>query len=152
MNFYLVRHGDAVSASENPQRPLSAAGRQAVFDVARQAREREVEVSAIYHSGILRAQQTAEIFAQLLAPLQGVAAISGLLPEDDPAIGRAHLETADQPIMLVGHLPHMRHLAALLVRGDPDQTVVDFGPTELICCSKEGLRWRINWHIKPTPC
>ena len=149
MNFYLVRHGDAVSASEDPQRPLSRAGHQAVNEVARLAQERQVGVAAIYHSGILRAQQTAEILARFLRPPAGVAAISGLLPEDDPAMGRAHLEAADQPIMLVGHLPHMRRLAALLVSGDPERAVTDFGPADLICLSREGLQWRINWRITP---
>ena len=150
MEFYLVRHGDALSASEDPKRPLSPAGRRSVTDVARLARERDVAVSAIYHSGILRAEQTAEILAQFLAPRAGVAEISGLLPEDDPEIGRAHLEAAQQPVMLVGHLPHMRRLAALLVSGDPDRTVVDFGPADLICFSREGLQWRISWHINPS--
>lgn len=149
VNFYLVRHGDALSASEDPQRPLSAAGRHAVTDVARLAKERQVSVSAISHSGILRARQTAEIFAQFLAPPAGVGAISGLSPEDDPTIGRAHLEEADQSIMLVGHLPYMRRLVALLVSGDPERTAVDFGPADLICLCREGSQWRMDWHIKP---
>ncbi|HWP22710.1 MAG TPA: phosphohistidine phosphatase SixA [Candidatus Binatia bacterium] len=149
MNFYLVRHGEALAAAEHPQRPLSAAGRRAVAEAARLAKERGAAVSAIYHSGILRAQQTAEILGQFLAPPAGVAALSGLLPEDDPAIGRAHLEAADQPIMLVGHLPHMGRLAALLIHGDPERTAVDFGPGDIVCLSREGPRWRIDWHIKP---
>jgi len=151
VNFYLVRHGKAVSASENPQRPLSSEGRKAVMQIAQLAYDRQVRVSAIYHSGILRAQQTAEILAEFLAPPAGVAVISGLLPEDDPAIGRAHLEAADQSNMLVGHLPYMRRLAALLVNGDAERTVVDFAPADLICCSKESLQWRINWHITQPP-
>jgi phosphohistidine phosphatase len=151
VNFYLVRHGEAVSASENPERPLSSEGRKTVMQIAQLARERQVRASAIYHSGILRAQQTAEILAQILAPPAGVATISGLLPEDDPALGRAHLEAADRSIMLVGHLPYMRRLAALLVNGDAERTVVDFAPADLICVSKESLQWRINWHITQPP-
>ena len=151
MNFYLVRHGEAVSASENPERPLSSEGRKAVMRIAQLARERQVGVSAIYHSGILRAQQTAEILSEYLAPPAGVAVISGLLPEDDPAIGQAHLEASDRSIMLVGHLPYMRRLVALLVNGDAERTVVNFAPADLICCSKESLQWRISWHITQPP-
>ena len=149
VNFYLVRHGDALSASENPERPLSPTGREAVARVAGLARERQAQVSVIYHSGILRAQQTAEILAQYLEPTEGVTAISGLLPDDDPAMGQAQLEAATEPVMLVGHLPYMRRLAALLVNGDPERPVVDFAPADLICCSKKHLRWRINWHLAP---
>jgi len=148
MNMYLVRHGEAVSASEDGQRPLSAAGRKAVTGVAQLAREHQVEVAMIYHSGILRARQTAEILAEILKPPAGITVLSGLLPDDDPVVGRAHLEAAEQPIMLVGHLPHMRRLVALLVNGDPERTAVDLAPADLVCCSKENSQWRIHWHLK----
>lgn len=146
---YLVRHGDAVAASENPKRPLSRAGRDAVEQIARLARERQVEVSAIYHSGILRAEETAEILAQQLMPPGGVKAIAGLLPDDDPVIGKAELETATEPIMLVGHLPYMGRLAALLVRGDMESPVIDFPPAGMVCCSRLAAQWKIEWHLAP---
>jgi phosphohistidine phosphatase len=146
---YLVRHGEAVAASENPKRPLSQAGREAVEQVARLARERQVEVSAIYHSGILRAQETAEILAKHLKPPSGVKAISGLSPDDDPMAGKAELETATDPVMLVGHLPYMGRLAALLVRGDTESAVIDFPPAAMVCCSRVGAQWKIEWHLAP---
>src|SRR5262245_7116750 len=147
MYFYLVRHGDALSASENPERPLSPAGREAVALVARLARERQVHVSVIYHSGILRAQETAEILAQYLEPTPGVAMTSGLLPDDNPTIGQSQLEAATESMMLVGHLPYMRRLAALLINGDPERNAVDFAPADVLCLSGEHRRWRTNWHL-----
>ena len=151
MIAYLVRHGEAVSASDDPQRPLSRSGREAVAQIARLARERQVMASVIYHSGILRAQETAEILAQQLMPPSGVKVISGLLPEDDPATGRAELELATDPIMLVGHLPHLSRLAALLVRGDVNDRVVDFQPAAMVCCSRSAARWKIDWQLAPSP-
>lgn len=149
VNFYLVRHGEAVSAAENPQRPLSRAGRETVEQVGQLARERHVQVSAIYHSGILRAKETAEILAKHLPPLSGVKAISGLLPEDDPIAGKAEMEAATEPIMLVGHLPYMRRLAALLVYGDRDAAGIDFQPAAMVCCAKSGTQWKIDWYLAP---
>lgn len=146
---YLVRHGDAVAAAENPARPLSQAGREAVEQIARSARERQVEVSTIYHSGILRAQETAEILAKHFKPPFGVKAISGLSPDDDPVAGKAELEAATAPIMLVGHLPHMNRLVALLVRGDPEATVISLRPAAMVCCSKVAAQWKIEWHLAP---
>ena len=146
---YLVRHGDAVAASENPARPLSRAGRAGVEQVARLARERQVEVSAICHSGILRAEETAEILAKHLFPSGGVKAISGLAPDDDPAVGKAELEAAADPIMFVGHLPYMARLAALLVRGDMEAAVVEFPPAAMVCCSRAGAQWKIEWQLAP---
>jgi phosphohistidine phosphatase len=147
---YLVRHGDAVPASENPKRPLSPAGLEAVEQIARLARERQVRVSAIYHSEILRAKETAEILAEYLMPPSGVKAIAGLLPEDDPMAGKVELEAATDPIMLVGHLPYMSRLAALLVRGDMEAPVIEFQPAAIVCCSKTAARWKIDWHLAPS--
>lgn len=147
MFFYLVRHGEAMSSADNPARPLSPAGRTGVERVAQLARERDVKISAIYHSGILRAEETAAILAEHLMPPLGVGRGAGLLPEDDPIIAKAELEEAQDSIMLVGHLPHMDRLAALLVAGDPNRRVVEFSPATMVCCVKEGGRWRIAWNL-----
>ena len=145
MNFYLVRHGDAVAAVENAERPLSRTGREQVQRAARRMLERGSEVSRIYHSGILRAKQTAEILAQAFPTNLAVEPHAGLLPEDDPAVVKAELDAAECSIMLVGHLPYLKRLAALLISGDPERSVVDFLPATVLCCSKADGRWKINW-------
>jgi phosphohistidine phosphatase len=64
-------------------------------------------------------------------------------------IAKAELEMAGDPVMLVGHLPHMGSLASLLIRGDPDIEVVRFAPATLVCCSGDGLVWQIAWVLTP---
>ena len=150
MRCYLVRHGDALSAQVDAQRPLSARGRAEVAELARLALSRKVEVVELRHSGLLRAQETAEILAGSLKPPGGVRPIAGLLPEDDPAIAKAELEAAGEPILLVGHLPYMSRLAALLVKGDAAQSIGEFSPATMLCCGKIGARWQIEWQIVPT--
>ena len=145
---YLVRHGDALSAHLDAQRPLSARGRDQVAELARLAQSREARVAEIRHSGILRARETAEILASYLTPARGVCQSAGLLPEDDPEIGKAELDAADQPIMLVGHLPHMNRLAALLVKSAAPSTV-KFTPATMLCCSKVGALWQVEWRMAP---
>jgi phosphohistidine phosphatase len=145
MNFYLVRHGDAVSAAKNAKRPLSRIGREQVQRTAREMLERGSEVALIYHSGILRAKQTAEILAKAFPPNLAVEQHAGLLPEDDPAVVKAELDAAECSIMLVGHLPYLKRLAALLISGDPERAGVDFLPATALCCSKADGRWKINW-------
>jgi phosphohistidine phosphatase len=150
MDFYLVRHGEAMSKAEDSERPLTQFGRQAVEEVASLASIRNVKVSSIRHSGILRAEQTAEIFAAHLYPYMGVRQMTGLLPEDDPMIAKAELETAQESILLVGHLPHIKRLAALLVTGNPDREVVaNFAPATMICFSHDQFQWRIDWILAP---
>jgi len=147
VNFYLVRHGDALSAAENPRRPLSSEGRRRVEDTASLALKRNIQVSAIYHSGILRAQETAEILAARIIPAASVAQINGLLPEDDPLVLRAELEAAADSILLVGHLPLMNRLAGLLVNGDPERPAVEFFPATMACCTRAAPRWKISWQL-----
>ena len=150
MNIYLVRHGEAVSEKQDPQRPLSPSGRQEVERVARMAAAKNVQVSVIFHSGILRARQTAEILAQSLRCPSGVQPLSGLRPQDDPAIAKAEIEVAESPIILVGHLPHLNRLVALLIGADVDSPVMEFPPATMVCCSNDTSNWKISWTL-PSP-
>jgi phosphohistidine phosphatase len=149
MDFYLVRHGEAMAGLIDPSRPLTSAGREAVEGVARAAAAKDVRVAAIYHSGILRATQTAEILALHLAPSAGVATMTGLQPEDDPALAAAELAVAASPVMLVGHLPHMNRLAALLGAVSAPGEEFSFVPAMMACFSRDGSLWRLDWTITP---
>ena len=150
MDFYLARHGEAVAEAIDGSRPLTRAGRENVERVARLAVQKAVHVSVIFHSGILRACQTAEVFAAHLAPSGGVLAMSGLRPEDDPSLAAAELAVSKSPVMLVGHLPHMNRLAALLAPGDAEGEGINFMPAMMACYSREGPLWTLKWTL--TPC
>ncbi|HEU4345855.1 MAG TPA: phosphohistidine phosphatase SixA [Candidatus Binatia bacterium] len=149
MDFYLVRHGEAFSESQDSRRPLSPSGRQAVERVGRLAAARNIQPSTIFHSGILRAQQTAEILADCFSPSLTVQTMSGLLPEDDPFIAKAELDAARTSVVLVGHLPHMNRLGGLLLHGDAERRAVDFLPAMMACFSRDGRIWRILWELSP---
>lgn len=117
--------------------------------MAQMAAAKNVEVSAILHSGILRAKQTAEILAAYLQPTGKVQQLSGLLPQDDPAIAKAEVEAAEKPILLVGHLPHLSRLVTLLVSGTAEAEVMEFAPATVVCCGKDGSKWQIAWTLTP---
>jgi len=149
MDFYLVRHGEAKPEHEDPRRPLSAQGRKEVEKVARAVAAKEIKVAAILHSDKLRARETAEILARFLSPRDGLREIQGLSPQDDPLVAKAELEAAEAPLMLVGHLPHLSRLAALLVNGDLENQVVDFSPAAVVCLSHSKGTWDIKWTLTP---
>ncbi len=149
MDFYLVRHGEAEPEHLDPRRPLTDGGRAGVEKVARAAVARRLKIAEILHSDKLRAKETAEILARFLSPARGVQEISGLAPEDDPLLAKAELEAADQSLMLVGHLPHVGRLAALLLVGDSEKKIVDFAPATMICLSRESGIWRLGWTLSP---
>jgi phosphohistidine phosphatase len=61
MDLYLMQHGQATTETEDPERPLTDAGRAAVQRVAKRARAADVRISGCLHSGKLRAEQTAQV-------------------------------------------------------------------------------------------
>jgi len=118
--IYLVHHADAVPPSVDPQRPLSGLGRVHADMLAARAAERGVRPDVIWHSGKLRARQTAEAFRQACNPLAELSAIRGLQPADPPAWIRDQVIRETRAVMLVGHMPHLPRLFTLLVTGRED--------------------------------
>ncbi|MFP3895982.1 MAG: SixA phosphatase family protein [Anaerolineales bacterium] len=80
---YLVRHAEAMWAERDPDRPLTAIGRQYAEQMANMATQLGIEVQQIRHSGKARAEQTAEILGDALSPVEGVGAVAGVEPMDD---------------------------------------------------------------------
>jgi phosphohistidine phosphatase len=144
VRLYLVRHGEARPDAEDAARPLTARGRQAIERVGRAAVERGVEVAEIRHSGLLRARQTAEILATHLRPRRGVQAATGLAPEDDPDIARAEYGDAHEPLLLVGHLPHLARLEARLTGR---QTELSLQPGCMLALARGADGWELTWRI-----
>ena len=143
MKVYLVRHGSAAPGADDRVRPLTPRGRREVEATARSLAARGIRVAEIRHSGLVRARETAEILERTLAPRHGVHETTGLLPEDDPAVAAAELELAAEPLMLVGHLPHLARLGAALVPGAVLERV-QFAPGTAV-----GLRRAPDgWHVE----
>jgi len=151
MRLYLVQHGEAKPESEDPARPLTEQGRQEAERVARFVVQRGVRVVRIVHSGKLRARQTAEAWSQLL-PDARVEEQEGLDPNDDPARWADRLrEVTEDLLLLVGHLPHLRRLADLLLCGDPERQLVTFRMAGVVCLEREDPtgRWSVRWVLPP---
>jgi phosphohistidine phosphatase len=53
--------------------------------------------------------------------------------------------------MLVGHLPFMERLAALLVTGSQEQPVIAFQNSGIVCLNREEFspKWVIRWALVP---
>ena len=150
MRVYLVQHGLAKDKSEDAERPLSAQGREDVIRCAGfLSLFEKPEPSRIVHSGKLRAQQTAEIFAEAWGGIP-VTAMLDLSPNDDPGIWSAHLVSMHEDMMLVGHLPHLQRLAGVLICGDSECELVHFRNGGVLCLERRQAGWSINWQINPT--
>lgn len=148
MRVYLVRHGKASKDSAIPtdaERPLTDRGRSDVTGIARLLADADIEVSQIRHSGLLRAQQTADIMGEFLKPVDGVVAVRGLHyadPIDDLA---RELRYEPAPVMLVGHNPFMEKLVAGLLLINQGRIPVWFATSSTACLDYIEGQWSIKW-------
>ena len=149
MPVYLVRHGEAVSELVEPTQPLSERGRAGVARVARHAAAIGLAVAEIRHSTKPRARETAEILARHLAPPPSLQEVEWLSPTADPGMAQDAIESATEPLMLVGHLPHMVRLASLLLTGNPNREVVRFRNATVVCLEKVEDAWVLFWALGP---
>lgn len=149
MQLYLVQHGEAVAESVDASRPLSQSGRAIVERVAVWSAARGVQVDQIRHSGKLRAEQTAAIFARELAPREGVCVHSGLAPNDDVRPLAQDLAAESGSLMLVGHLPFLSRLAGFLVAGTGERPLLQFRNTGLVGLLRDGEQWTVACVIPP---
>jgi len=151
MYVYLVQHASAMSEHENPERPLTDKG---FFDAKKVAAfiaaGKSIAIGDVMHSGKLRARQTAEILAGRLHPTRSFRESDGLNPMDDPAVWAKRLESKNDDIMLVGHLPHLGRLASLLLGRSADTMTVEFKNAGMLCLgSEEPGNWTVRWMIVP---
>jgi len=145
MELYLVQHAEAKSKEDDPERGLTTKGKDEAGHVAART-AKLIKVHTVKHSPKLRARQTADIFAGHLHASSAEA--EGLKPLDDPEIARKMIESSDENLMLVGHLPHMNKLASLLLAGDAEADAVSFTMGAVVCLEKEE-KWRVKWIFIP---
>ena len=147
MKLYLVHHGDAVPADVDPQRPLSGEGRVGVEQVAGAAAQRAVKPAVVWHSGKLRARQTAEAFWRACNPLAEFSAARGVQPTDSPEWMADRLMGETRDIMLVGHMPNIERLLRLLIEGSAEGTAA-FPAHGIVALEAIDTRWVERWWIE----
>ncbi len=120
IDLYLCRHGEASFDAPNDRlRPLTEAG---TANTDRRAclllPLLQENVSAIWCSDLLRAQQTADIFASKLKLKPEVQTF--LRPDSDPLLVVKKLSDyqASGSILVVAHMPLLGDLASLLLEGN----------------------------------
>lgn len=150
MKLYLVQHGEAKRKEEDSSRPLTDKGIKDAEKVAKYIAERGVSVKKIFHSGKLRAKQTAEIYAKHLKPEEGIMESDGLNPLDPPEIWVKKLENIDEDIMITGHLPYLSKLASALIVKDENVEIIKFRYAGTVCLERDETgKWRLLWAIVP---
>jgi len=152
MMLVLVHHGEAVDPLIDVRRPLSARGQQGVVRLAAEAAARGVSPTVVWHSGKLRARQTAEAFWRACNALATFSATRGLQPDDPPMWLKDRLRGATSDILIAGHYPHLPRLASLLLT-DRDDASFGFPPHGVVALRSDdqGETWSEEWRLADSP-
>jgi phosphohistidine phosphatase len=150
MKLYLVRHGEAVHQSPDALRPLSEAGEREVAQVAAVLHGAGVRVDRIWHSGKLRAEQTASILAGQLRHRTAIEQVSGIAPLDPVTAFARDLDVWQEDTMVVGHLPFLARLVALLLHTATTDEPVTFATGSVACLERTPEdHWVLRWLLSP---
>jgi phosphohistidine phosphatase len=152
MKLYLVRHGAAAPAQENPEQPLTEKGRQDIQRLAVFLARSGVQVVRVIHSGKKRAQDTAVLLADVVGPGKVVEeAEAGLGPNDSTDLLATATDALIEDTMVVGHMPFMGRMVSRLLAGAEDAISVAFEPGTMACLerSDNGGGWHLEWMAGP---
>ena len=143
MRLMLVHHADAVGPDVDPQRPLSALGLEQARRLADQAAATGFVPAAIWHSGKLRARQTAEAFLRL-SPFTQFKMINGIRPDDPPDLLLDTLAHETRDVLVASHMPYLPDSARATVTGISDVSAARVRTTRADWRRVEGGRERMT--------
>jgi phosphohistidine phosphatase len=146
---YLVHHAEAVSADVDHMRPLSRVGQEQAERVARGAAERGAHPAVIWHSGKLRARQTAETCLRLLNPFAQFKMVAGLRPDDHPEEIATALLAEARDVLLASHYPFLPLLLHRLTTGRRDGFSAEFPVNGAVALERTGDAWVEVWRVSP---
>ena len=143
-----MQHGEAVPEQVDPERPLSEQGTQDIRRLAARLAAMGAQPGKIFHSGKLRAAQTARLIAEALSPAVEPEQAEGLKPNDDPAAFITRIEQAGHNMLVAGHMPFVSRLCSMLLTGT---TAADFAslPGTLFCLERKEGKWGLACMLRP---
>lgn len=148
MNLYILQHGEAVAKEIDPERPLSEQGIRDIRILALHMQNMGVQLGNVFHSGKLRAQQSARLVAETISPGIQPLQTEGLNPNDDPTVIIGDIEQINENILIASHMPFVSRLCSTLLTGT---TTAEFAsiPGTLFCLEKADNKWRLAYMLRP---
>jgi phosphohistidine phosphatase len=148
----LVRH--AIAEERRPglrdaARRLTPEGRDKLERAARGLKRLGVVPDRILTSPLVRAAETAEVLAEVLAPAVKPETCGPLAPGHTPQeVGEALPEGA-RTVVLVGHEPDLSELASWLLTGSRDGMRLPFRKAGAAAIELEGAEGTLRWMLAP---
>ena len=148
MNLYILQHGEAVPKEIDPERPLSEHGNRDIRILARHMQNMGVQLGNVFHSGKLRAEQSARLIAETLSPEILPIQTEGLNPNDDPSVLIGDIEQLNENILIASHMPFVSRLCSTLLTGTTEAEFASV-PGTLFCLEKAEDKWRLAYMLRP---
>lgn len=148
-----MRHGRAGDAPTDEQRELTEAGRRDVVAVARLVRGRGMGGIPVYTSPLIRARQTAALFAEEAGcgPVAEVEALASGATLDD-LVTLVDRRVRVPAVLLVGHMPDLGLLAGYLAWGERGRAL-DLSVGTILSLTVESIdpapRATLDWVVSP---
>jgi phosphohistidine phosphatase len=157
MYLYLLRHGEAdTSHPDKNLHTLTANGREQIQEFAQRIDPAIfANLSAIEHSTIRRARESAELLRETAALAQPLKQISGFTPDDNPASIADQFAHSNQSRFIISHNPLIGKLVSLLLSGTPERVEFDIPPSTCIALERFSTPspsapygyWRLRWFL-----
>lgn len=145
MKLYLMRHGKAEKNLESLESTLNDEGVKQVSEIAERLKEEEIKVDELYHSGLLRADETASIIKDTAFNyLEDLERSMDLAPQAEPKRWQVKLDQKEfltKDLFLVSHIPFLQKFTGLLLK---DTKGIEFSLGMLICLERnDGKNWQV---------
>ncbi len=148
MNLYILQHGEAVAKEIDAERPLSEQGIRDIRILALHMQNMGVQLGNVFHSGKLRAEQSARLVAETVSPGIQPLQTEGLNPNDDPTVIIGDIEQINENILIASHMPFVSRLCSTLLTGTIDAEFASI-PGTLFCLEKADNKWRLAYMLRP---
>jgi len=153
MRLYIARHAHAEPSADDEIRPLSAKGRKQMERLRKGfAQSAFLRPEVVWHSGLVRAEETARELIEGLDLKVPLIQKGGLTPYDNPHLIVESINQSRQSTLIVGHNPNLSELARLLIDPQLGQDPIAFLKGSILCLSRfvagsQHTPWQIEWHI-----
>lgn len=148
---YFVQHGLASTKDIDPNRGLSDIGREQTLKIAAYLHQHHIIINKIFHSGKLRASQTAAIFSERLS-VDNVCTLNCISPNDDPAQLINKIYANENAVMYIGHLPNLQKVLNQLLSHDINNKVLSLENSAVACVEVEQQTASLKWFITIDMC
>jgi phosphohistidine phosphatase len=148
LNLYILQHGEAVPKEIQPDRPLSEQGVRDIRILALHMQNMGVQLGKVFHSGKLRAEQSARLIIDTISPELQPVQTEGLNPNDDPTVIVGDIEHMNENILIASHMPFVSRLCSSLLTGASEAEFASV-PGTLFCLEKADDKWRLAYMLTP---